>query len=120
MARNMEFFVEKCDVDGYRCDVGDMVPIDFWRMGTERIRKIKPDVMMLNEGTRPEHLSVFDLNYGWYFRDLMTGCVIDGKPVSTFADGQRSFSERNLQGTYQSMVLLENHDSVNDDYDNRL
>ena len=120
MARNMEFFVEKCDVDGYRCDVGDMVPIDFWRMGTERIRKIKPDVMMLNEGTRPEHLRVFDLNYGWYLRDLFTGCVIDGKPVSTFADGQRSFSERNLQGTYQSMVLLENHDSVNDDYDNRL
>ena len=35
--RNMEYFVEKFDIDGYRCDVGDRVPLDFWIEGRKRI-----------------------------------------------------------------------------------
>ena len=119
MAKNMELYVEKCDVDGYRCDVGDMVPLEFWRMGAERIRKIKPDAMLLDEGVKADYLEVFDLNYGW-IRSVLTDCVEQGKPVSTFIDGQLAYSRDHLQGTYHSMVLLENHDTVNDDYDNRL
>ena len=31
MYSNMTYFIEKFDVDGYRCDVGDLVPEFFWK-----------------------------------------------------------------------------------------
>ena len=68
---NMEYFIREFDVDGYRCDVADGVPIDFWEEGRRRIEAIKPDVMMLAEGSAPEEqISAFDLNYSFSWGHL--------------------------------------------------
>lgn len=61
---NMEFYVRDFDVDGYRCDVGDMVPVDFWEEGARRIRAVKHDAFLLDEGLKPRWLeSPFDAGY---------------------------------------------------------
>lgn len=64
---NMEYFVREYGVDGYRCDVGDQVPLSFWEEGRRRLEALRPDIFMLNEGTNPAYLSAFDVNYdfGW-------------------------------------------------------
>ena len=118
--QNMEHFVRDLDVDGYRCDVGDAVPLDFWAEGVRRIRAIKPDVMMLNEGTKPDYIDVFDLNYCWELRAAFIDCVEHGKPASTFIERMTRFNRDRLCGSFRSMVCLENHDSASDDYENRL
>lgn len=62
---NMEYLVRTFDVDGFRCDVGDSVPLDFWREGIRRINIIKPGLLMINEGCNEEFIKsgVFDANY---------------------------------------------------------
>lgn len=61
---NMEYFVRRFDVDGYRCDVGDMCPLDFWEEGRRRLEEIRPDILMLNEGQKPSYMErAFDMSY---------------------------------------------------------
>ncbi|MCI8388563.1 MAG: hypothetical protein HFE63_08885 [Clostridiales bacterium] len=117
---NMELFVRDYDIDGYRCDVGDSVPLDFWAEARERIDQLKPDLMMLNEGIKADYLDVFDLNYSWNLRAAFVNCVENGKSVQSFVENMTNFVNNHLQGSYHSINLLENHDSVNDDYENRL
>ena len=35
---NMLSFIRDHDVDGFRCDVADMLPVDFWEEGARRCR----------------------------------------------------------------------------------
>ena len=120
LMRNMELFVRECGVDGYRCDVGDAVPLDFWAEACAKIDALKPGLVMINEGVDGGYLDVFDLNYGWYLREAFVACVEGKQPAGVIAETQMAYSREHLQGTYRSIALLENHDTVNDDYDNRL
>lgn len=120
MIGNMELFVRDFGVDGYRCDVGDGVPLDFWAEARERIDALNPNLMMLNEGTKPDYINVFDLNYSWNLRGALDDVIEKGQPASHIRDVVLDFSEKHLQGSFQSIFLLENHDTVNDDYENRL
>ena len=115
---NMVYFVEKFDVDGYRCDVGDGIPLDFWEEGVRRIRAVKPDIFMVNEGSDPEYLSVFDVNY---FYD---GCF-DAVPVA-LGNGRadefcRKWEEcrRKLPKGGQVLHFIDNHDIASDCYEDR-
>ncbi len=60
----MKFWVEKTDVDGFRCDVAEMVPLAFWERARKELDKIKP-VFMLAEGEKPELHRAFDMTYSW-------------------------------------------------------
>ncbi|MBQ2707332.1 MAG: hypothetical protein IJF67_03640 [Clostridia bacterium] len=67
---NMKELIERFDVDGYRCDVGDGVPLDFWEEAREAIEPLKDGLMMLNEGHKKEALDkAFELNYGYNLRN---------------------------------------------------
>ena len=120
LMRNMELFVRDCGVDGYRCDVGDAVPLDFWAEACARIDALKPGLVMINEGVDAAYLDVFDLNYGWYLREAFLACVEGKQPAEEIAETQIKYSKEHLQGTWRSIALLENHDTVSDDYDNRM
>ena len=39
----------KLGVDGYRCDVASMVPLDFWKKAVDELHKINPDFIMFAE-----------------------------------------------------------------------
>jgi hypothetical protein len=65
MTDAMRFWVERVGVDGFRCDVAEMVPLDFWRAAIAELRSLKP-LLMLAEGATPELYTVgFDLTYDW-------------------------------------------------------
>lgn len=77
---NMEYFVREFAVDGFRCDVGDHIPLDFWEESFAKLRKIKPDLITFNEGKKLEYLEkAFDLCYAvpWRsrFMDLFRGKI---------------------------------------------
>ncbi len=121
LIRNMELYVRDYGVDGYRCDVGDSIPLDFWAEARARIDAINPELMMLNEGTNSESLEVYDLNYSWsIFRDAITAIVKGEKPASALGEALEEFNQKHLAGTHHAMLCLDNHDTANDDYDNRL
>lgn len=65
MISALEYWVREFNIDGYRCDVADMVPVEFWNATRVRLDAIKP-VFMLAEAENPEHhIKAFDMSYGW-------------------------------------------------------
>jgi len=48
MIKALKYWVKEFDIDGYRCDVAGMVPVDFWENAVHELNKIKP-VFMLAE-----------------------------------------------------------------------
>jgi cyclomaltodextrinase / maltogenic alpha-amylase / neopullulanase len=65
MINAMKFWIKKCDIDGFRCDVADMVPTDFWVDARKELDKVKP-VFMLAEAEKPAlHEKCFDMSYSW-------------------------------------------------------
>ena len=66
----MRFWVDSVGIDGFRCDVADQVPLDFWVDCINTLRgAAKPrNLIMLAEGANPENFKAgFDLNYAWEF-----------------------------------------------------
>lgn len=70
MINALKFWVTECDIDGYRCDVAGMVPIEFWIEAREQLDKIKP-VFMLAEWDTPEMHFAFDMTYDWNMHKTM-------------------------------------------------
>ncbi|MCL2743197.1 MAG: alpha-amylase family glycosyl hydrolase [Planctomycetaceae bacterium] len=116
---NMEFLLKKFDVDGFRCDVGDGIPLDFWVEGRKRIDKIKPNLAMLNEGSKPDAQNfAFDMNYGFPIYPAIKN-VMDGKnPVSHLAEAKKTQLNRQPKGG-RFIHYIDNHDITNDDYEKR-
>lgn len=113
--RNMETWVRDFDVDGFRCDVADGVPLDFWETARERLEKLRPDVGMLAEGTKRENqLKAFDLSYGWGGAYTTWD---DAAAIRTLWESQRAERPR---GGARFVRFFDNHDIANDSYDNRI
>ncbi|WP_299223794.1 alpha-amylase family glycosyl hydrolase [uncultured Aquimarina sp.] len=71
MLKAMKYWVQEEGVDGFRCDVAGMVPVDFWDTTVSELKKIKP-VFMLAEGWEPELMeNAFDMGYGWDTHHVM-------------------------------------------------
>ncbi len=109
MTNAMTFWVKYVNVDGFRCDVANLVPTDFWKSAISELRKIKP-IFMLAESDEPDLLhKAFDTDYNWGLYHLL----------KNIANGQQQTSEikeyyLNLPKSYPSnslrMNFLDNHD----------
>jgi len=117
---NMLYWALEYKADGFRCDCGDMVPIDFWEEGIRRVREINPNFFMLNEGYNRETLNHgFDLIYT--DNEMITEpnlfYMIKGK-ISVDEWKKRTEDEFVKSGKF--IRFVENHDMANDTADFRL
>jgi alpha-amylase len=72
MIEAMKFWIKETDIDGFRCDHVDPIPVDFWKHCINELKKIK-NVFMLAESQNPEfHLAGFDATYAW---EVMEGWI---------------------------------------------
>ena len=107
----MTYWVREFDIDGYRCDVAGMVPLDFWEEAIAAVRAIKP-VLMLAEGEEPElHDVGFDLTYSWRLYGQLKEVWNEGAPASTFVEvvqeQQEAFADDALR-----LRFITNHDET--------
>ena len=69
----MKFWIVDVGIDGFRCDVADGVPADFWKDAIDQLRADAGDrqILMLAEGKHSDNFTVggFDMNYGWDYKD---------------------------------------------------
>ena len=65
MVSSMKFWLKECDIDGYRCDMAHLVPLDFWVYAKKKLSKIKDNLFWLAECEVPEYHEVFDATYTW-------------------------------------------------------
>jgi glycosidase len=109
MIAMMKYWVRDEGIDGYRCDVSEMVPTDFWNQARKELDAIKP-VMMLSEGTLPEHhVEAFDLTYSWNHYATLSKVITGATSVDVFNDVLRTESYQFPQGSLR-MRFHTNHD----------
>ena len=86
MTDAMLFWVKEVGVDGFRCDVADGVPADFWHDAIQELRQAAQPrhIVMLAEGKNVDNFTVggFDMNYGWDFKDTLVHVFRNGRPAS--------------------------------------
>ena len=70
MIKDMKFWVNEFDIDGFRCDMAHLVPLDFWREARKEIDMIKP-LFWLAETEEANYHTVFDASYTWEFLHKM-------------------------------------------------
>ena len=110
---NMVYYIGAIDVDGFRCDVGDEVPLDFWEEGVRRIKAIKPDAVMINEGVKADYLTVFDANYGFPWHTSLHQIL---RKEIVAADVIAKYNEISGEYPVGGLVLrdMDNHDTATD------
>lgn len=113
-------------VDGFRCDVAPIVPMEFWAEARKQLEEINPDILLLAETVEPHFLEsvrnagipmasdsetyqVFDIcydydTYGEFSNYLRGKCTLDH-----FLTRKR-LQEAIYPDNYVKLRYLENHD----------
>lgn len=60
----MRFWIKECDIDGFRCDMAMLVPLDFWIDARKTLDNEKP-LFWLAECEEPHYHEAFDVTYTW-------------------------------------------------------
>ncbi|MBQ7320619.1 MAG: alpha-glucosidase C-terminal domain-containing protein [Clostridia bacterium] len=112
---NMEMFVREYGIQGFRCDVGDSVPLDFWQEAFERLRAIDPELIMLNEGVKAGYLGhVFDWGYSFDYRSTMVKIFAREQPATMLRELYDRECEQYGQNIVNLTRALDNHDTASD------
>ena len=112
MITMMKYWIQTCDIDGFRCDVAWGVPEDFWEQARTEIIKTKPDIMMLAEASKPELLTnAFDIDYAWPLLHTLNDVLQHGASASklqaTWEETVRQFPTNSLH-----LRISDDHDEA--------
>jgi glycosidase len=110
---NILLFWAKKGVDGFRCDMAEMVPVEFWNYAIKRVKNEYPDILFVAEVYDPNqyrsyiHQGGFDLLYdkvGLY--DTLRGIIDGHKWANDITNCWQSVDDVKDKMLY----FLENHD----------
>lgn len=113
-------------VDGFRCDVAPLIPLDFWKEAKSAVNKINPNLFWLTESVHPgfikyirdlgyeahsdaEMYQVFDACYDYDIDDYFRGYLNGNNTLEKWlleVDRQETMYPKN----YIKLRHLENHD----------
>ncbi|QYJ68660.1 alpha-amylase family glycosyl hydrolase [Flavobacterium litorale] len=83
MTEELLYWVKEQNIDGFRCDVADNVPTEFWEYAIPKLKGVKP-VFMLAESEKNYLLkdNLFDMGYGWEAHHIMNDIAKGKKSVA--------------------------------------
>ena len=113
-------------VDGFRCDVASLVPLEFWKRAREAVKQVHPGFIWLAESVHREFgaylrstglncvrdtelFEAFDLEYEYDIRTVFDKYLKGEAPLSQWID-LLEFQEAVYPANYNKMRFLENHD----------
>lgn len=106
----MRFWVEKHNIDGFRCDMAMLVPIEFWQQAAAVLHAVKPDIFMLAEA---EELNLFDkafdMCYAWEIHHMMCDIAKGERRVWDLRNTMYADRER-YPNSAMKMMFTSNHD----------
>ncbi|MCD4834559.1 MAG: alpha-amylase [Bacteroidales bacterium] len=109
MTDALKYWVKDFNIDGYRCDVAGMVPIEFWNNARYELDKIKP-VFMLAEADEPElHEYAFDMTYAWTMHFLWNE-IVEGKKTVDDLVNQYEIEKTKYNSSDYRLNFTSNHD----------
>ncbi|MGL6198119.1 MAG: alpha-amylase family glycosyl hydrolase [Lachnospiraceae bacterium] len=113
-------------VDGFRCDVAPLLPLDFWLEARQEVKKVKPDCLWLSESVEPayilenrsrqriclsdaEILQAFDICYDYDVYEEFIAFLQGKKPLQQYIN-KLNMQEYIYPDNYVKLRFLENHD----------
>ena len=113
-------------VDGFRCDVATMVPLDFWKKARTAVKQVRPDCIWLAESVHlsfgcearrlgframrdSEGFEAFDMEYEYDIREVFDRLLRGECALSHWTD-MLNMQEALYPDNYNKMRCLENHD----------
>jgi glycosidase len=114
--RDILVFWAKKGVDGFRCDVAEFVPVEFWHWVIPEVRKINPNMVFIAEAYDPSKYANY-VSYGGF--DYMYDKVglydalkrlIKNEPNATVADIRNVIQSQGGDLSNHMLRFLENHD----------
>ena len=111
---NMVYYISVIDVDGFRLDVGDAIPIDFWKEARRRIQTIKKDAVLINEGCAYRNMSIaFDSCYCFKWHEILRSVYCNSESATQIRNYHENIAK---EMPFGSKVLrdIDNHDTVTD------
>ena len=115
-------------VDGFRCDVASLIPLEFWLYAREEVAKVRPDAIWLSESVEPgfitymrsrgltalsdsEIFQAFDLSYDYDVHEYFTAFL---ERTGTLEDYAKALNrqEHIYPDNYVKLRFLENHDQT--------
>lgn len=111
---NMVYYIAVIDADGFRLDVGDAIPIDFWKEARRRIQNVKKDAVLINEGSIYEKMAIaFDTSYCFEWHEILRRVYCNAESAAQIRDYYENIAPQIPCG---SKILrdIDNHDTVTD------
>jgi glycosidase len=109
MIEAMKFWVNKTNIDGFRCDVAWNVPAAFWKKSIPELQKMK-SLFMLAEGDSTYLAnSGFDAVYPWHMFKMMEKIAKEKRPAFAIDSILTENKTRYPKNTIQ-MYFTSNHD----------
>ena len=114
-------------VDGFRCDVAVLVPVEFWKRARSAVEAVHPGSTWLAESVHREFgnelrangvyscrdteaFEAFDIEYEYDIRTAFEGYLLGKTPLSRWTD-LLNFQESVYPWNYNKLRFLENHDT---------
>ena len=109
MVGAMQFWLNETGIDGFRCDMANLVPVDFWEQARRELDETKP-VFMLAEAEQREMLNeAFDVIYNWNFLHLMNDMAKGQRGVADL-DAMLRFEIEEFPAASYQLLFTSNHD----------
>ncbi|MCD8203364.1 MAG: alpha-amylase [Prevotella sp.] len=102
------------DIDGFRCDMAEMVPVEFWRWAVNKVKAAHPEILFIGEVYNPSlYRSFVDVGFNYLYDKVgMYDCLF------SVMRGDRPASEITYQWQAvddihdRMLYFLENHDEL--------
>ena len=106
----MKFWVQNHNIDGFRCDMAMLVPLEFWQETRRELKCVKKNIFMLAEAEGSEFFNeAFDACYGWELHHTMCDIAQGKSRVWALRDRIYSILEKNPP-TSMHLTFTSNHD----------
>ncbi len=110
LAGSLVHWVRDFGADGFRCDVGAGVPIEFWKEARAALDKVNPEVVLLSEADRFEdQVDAFDINYNFNQYLTLRSVLRDGEPAIRIREHWEKLRRTFPQGA-RMLHYSDNHD----------
>ena len=106
----MIYWVNECDIDGFRCDLASWVQVDFWQEARPIIDAVKPLFWLgeFDELEQPEWGHVFDASYSWKWMHKTQEFYQNHLPLVTLESLLAQYSA--IKGNSMRAWFTTNHD----------
>lgn len=111
--RDILVFWAKKNIDGFRCDMAEMVPVEFWEWVIPQIKNVNPELIFIAEIYNPSQYRNY-IQKGNF--DFLYDKVLLYDTLRQLINGERSTADiqkiqHDLDGvTHHMLHFLENHD----------